>query len=628
MFGSMVYTLWRYYDQFLPIVRNFQEILKNPIEQKIKDEVKIGKWDQYGSYAVLEASEKTHRKLNKFITEYQCDVLDYPVAALLRKELVGYLVSEQGELEAAPEIPAMSIIFPSLTIYGDAIDSKIININASINDDTQAKSDELNQDDSSTSTEIDVDINLTDVSGMILARASASSILSLGNTDKDLIISDMIKENYPRIFKGKDLCNKIDIYLNEALVMDDLSMATRFNKKARTGLHIADYSENVCNEIFLRISVLRKAGTPKIAKHRAMNDLLQSLHKSGISHLKVGVPSEIREMIQLMCIPSPLAVETASNLKWSSSKPMDIFERGESYYLRNLAELNELRTQVSSPIAKDVSYREAQLMLGLTENLFANTISIRCSLGASLNDLRDLQMSLKQIINNLCIGNIYTELKSNYDTLLQKSHELLDIFIQFRILLSASEASKCADESTSRAANNSAITTYNDIVNSIDEIIRKCKYFVNCDECCTSVSPAFETIELNPSSPSQDKIMDCIKYAATKSESMIKCFDSIHYTLCNLLSNPLVDSIKQKLILYYEFTASLNTSMTNGSLSNDESSMNDISNDALSSVSSCIDISLVAIQKIRTFIEERSGNAEGEESEDQINISNSIIVSI
>ena len=624
MFGSMVYTLWRYYDQFLPIVRNFQEILKNPIEQKIKDEVKIGKWDQYGSYAVLEASEKTHRKLNKFITEYQCDVLDYPVAALLRKELVGHLVSEQGELEVAPDIPAMSIIFPSLSNYGDAIDTKIMNINVSKSEDAQAETGEFSQDDASMSTEIDVDVNLIDISEIILSRGRRSSSLSFGSDGDDLLIANTIKDNYPRIFRGKDLCNKMDSYLNEVFVMSDAAMDCRFNKKARTGLHIADYSENICNEIFLRISVLRKAGTPKVAKHRAMNDLLQSLHKSGVSHLKVGVPSEMREMIQLMCIPSPLAVEMASNLRWSSAKPMDLFERAESYYLRNLAELNELRTQVSSPIAKDVSYREAQLMLGLSENLFANTISIRCTLGASLADMRDLQISLKQIISNLCVSNTYDGMKCSYDSLVQKSHELLDIFVQFRILLTTSKVSKHIDEATSSTLDDKAVTVYNDIVISIDEIIRKCKDYDNLDECCISVSPALATIELSPNNPSHEKITDCIQYAAAKSTSMLKYFESIHGSLRSLLTNPLVDSVQRKLLLYHEFIASLDDKTRGDNLSGTSTAKDAVPDEILSSVSSCIDTSLVAIQKIRTFIENSSAQGEGEEPEDQIHISNSV----
>ncbi len=624
MFGSMVYTLWRYYDQFLPIVRNFQEILKNPIEQKIKDEVKIGKWDQYGSYAVLEASEKAHRKLNKFITEYQCDVLDYPVAALLRKDLVGNLVSEQGELEVAPDIPAMSVIFPSLSNYGDAIDTKITNINVSSNDDVHTETDELNQDNASTSTEPDVDINLADVSEIILARGRACNSLSFGNNDSEVLISDTIKQNYPRISKGKELCAKMDSYLNEAFVMSDAALDTRFNKKARVGLHVADYSENVCNEIFLRISVLRKPGTPKIAKHRAMNDLLQSLHKAGISHLKVGVPTEIRETIQLMCIPSPLAVEMASNIKWSSAKPMDMFERAECYYLRNLAELNELRTQVSSPIAKDVSYREAQLMLGLSENLFANTISIRCALGASLYDMRDLQISLKEMSNNLCISNLYKESKDKYESLVKKTHEILDLFVQFRILLTTSMASKQADELESRGSDGKVISTYNDIIISMDEIIRKCKDYDTVDECCTLVSPAFETIELSPNNPSNTKIRDCMQYAAAKSSSMLKYFESIQGNLCTLLTNPLVDGIRQKLHLYHEFIASLNTTVVVDEMTNDG-----VPTELLVSVSSCIDNSLVAIQKIRTFIEENSiSTVDGEEQTDQINISNSIKVII
>jgi hypothetical protein len=63
--GHVASGMWRYYEQFLSTVRTFQDQLREPIETRLKGEVKIGKWDQLSTYGLIEHSEKIHRKLNK-----------------------------------------------------------------------------------------------------------------------------------------------------------------------------------------------------------------------------------------------------------------------------------------------------------------------------------------------------------------------------------------------------------------------------------------------------------------------------------------------------------------------------------------------------------------------------------
>jgi MoxR-like ATPase len=63
--ARIVMGVWRYYQQFLPAVRRFQDILRDPIEKRLKGEVKIGKWDQLSTYGLIEHSERVHKKLNK-----------------------------------------------------------------------------------------------------------------------------------------------------------------------------------------------------------------------------------------------------------------------------------------------------------------------------------------------------------------------------------------------------------------------------------------------------------------------------------------------------------------------------------------------------------------------------------
>ena len=65
LLARVVMGVWRYYQQFLPAVRNFQDLLRAPIERRLKGEVKIGKWDRLSTYGLIEHSDRMHKKLNK-----------------------------------------------------------------------------------------------------------------------------------------------------------------------------------------------------------------------------------------------------------------------------------------------------------------------------------------------------------------------------------------------------------------------------------------------------------------------------------------------------------------------------------------------------------------------------------
>ena len=57
----------------------------------------------------------------QFIREYQGDVLEYPLSAVLRRELVGDLASEQGDLKASTAVPPAASVFPLLRGMGESL---------------------------------------------------------------------------------------------------------------------------------------------------------------------------------------------------------------------------------------------------------------------------------------------------------------------------------------------------------------------------------------------------------------------------------------------------------------------------------------------------------------------------
>lgn len=477
--ANTVFGVWQYYDQFLPAIRKFQETLKSPIQQKLKDQIKIGKWDQMNTYALIEHSERVHRKLNKLIREYQGDVLEYPVAAILRKEILGDLVSDQGELNMSIAVPSMQSIFPILPSLGDAIiitetkvaatedkDGKEVNEDfiVPVRDEEEVRGDAIvaslaqkmglgkKESDAPVAVKMDSIIEYSLVSNLVFTDVFGPVIVSLnslGFTDADIpnfvaeipsqglqLAGPAVPKNaavfgvqravatvlldHPKLSKTKLLCNRMDKYLVQSLEipliedpvspidddggklaaeLDDDSgpseIALRYQGKARYGLRAAEIAEGLCDDIFSRITALRGDGVAKSMKHRSVGDLLRTLRDHGISHLRSSAPIEARQTIVLLSLPAPLPCEICGDFLWSVGAPRDMYEKAERYHIRNVAEMNQLRTQATSSMAKDVSMRDVALIMGLCENLFSSMIRMRAALGAALEDVKSTVQTLQ-----------------------------------------------------------------------------------------------------------------------------------------------------------------------------------------------------------------------------------------
>ncbi|XP_011696637.1 PREDICTED: midasin-like [Wasmannia auropunctata] len=68
---AVLWNMYNYYKQFIDDVNARIAALKAPIEKKLKDFVKIERWNDISYWAVKETVEKTHRTLHKFVKEFQ-----------------------------------------------------------------------------------------------------------------------------------------------------------------------------------------------------------------------------------------------------------------------------------------------------------------------------------------------------------------------------------------------------------------------------------------------------------------------------------------------------------------------------------------------------------------------------
>lgn len=393
-------------------------------------------------------------------------MLEYPISAVLKRDLIGDLASEQGDLKASTAVPPASSVFPMLKSMGElqhlfteskpakpaapasqierqtaheaSIHAMVVEEQAveELNGDRQFPKDD--EDEEEEEEEVEVDYVADCAEELLAASSSVPTMLTVlpldttsnHNVQEHLSLSVIINtettdiseilptvaDTYPKLLRSPLLCKKMDEYLRNVFIMrvttnmtraekkeKDASfflMSARYQGKARFGLQGAELAEGLCEDIFHRIEALRAEGVPKSAKHRAVGDLLKKMREEGVSHLKSFVPLEIRQSVMLLSVPPPLASEIAGDLFWSSAKDStrnDVFQKGEAYFTRCIAELDQLRVQAVAPSAQDISTREATLMVATAENLFCSALRLRCALAAGLENRKSTLNALQRL---------------------------------------------------------------------------------------------------------------------------------------------------------------------------------------------------------------------------------------
>lgn len=68
---KIFWNLHSYYKIFKTSINKKIKDLGEPIEKKLKEFVKLARWNDINYWAVKAAIEKTHRTIHKFIKEYQ-----------------------------------------------------------------------------------------------------------------------------------------------------------------------------------------------------------------------------------------------------------------------------------------------------------------------------------------------------------------------------------------------------------------------------------------------------------------------------------------------------------------------------------------------------------------------------
>lgn len=124
---ELLALLWHalmFYDQFAPVIAKKKAALRQPIEKRVKDFIKIMRWNDINYYALKEAVKKAHVSLHKFIREWR-EVLEQPVRSIVSEPPVDVERDEKSPavleppatvLKGAPALPEVELSSPNYSV--------------------------------------------------------------------------------------------------------------------------------------------------------------------------------------------------------------------------------------------------------------------------------------------------------------------------------------------------------------------------------------------------------------------------------------------------------------------------------------------------------------------------------
>ena len=243
--SRILYSIWSYYNQYLPGLLQKLADLRAPIEEKLKNETKLAKWDTQSYYALAESTERNQRKLMKILSQFD-ELLYLNVGIIIQQEgCAGLRSSIEAYDEFCATFPSFTSMFPMQGIRKE--------YQLKSNSNIQNFYDLVSVDDKFINNPTDGHLR------KIAKYASKMKRLSAKNTKKPSI------------------------------------------SHVRAGGNAAS---SFCQAIFDRVESLRSNSTRPM-KERALVDLFRELKENGFTTTKWSTPSELKDIEQIFLLPTP-----------------------------------------------------------------------------------------------------------------------------------------------------------------------------------------------------------------------------------------------------------------------------------------------------------------------------------
>lgn len=331
--ARMLRSIQVFYSQFKEPLLTKLESLIRPLESKLKDEVKLAKWDDQTYYALAESTEKNHRKLMKVLAKVD-ECLDLNVGQLIQEEKVkGIRDTIDSNADISSTVPSGAAMFP---------DAK--------EEDKKGP--------------MGTHSDLPDCSGHLWTK--------IGNISHD---SDSL--HLPRIQKY-------------ALKMENYLKASKSTDRSFAQIGGKGSWQLFCT-ILDRIDSLRTKSTRPM-KERALTDLFRELKRNGFTSTKWSVPDQLRNIQELFNLPQPQWSGDLVDQRTSTA-----LVKAERYYQRILSELNEYRVENLLLGSRHMTKRQTDMMLTFGESGMLMVAQQRCLLASLVQETSQLKNHAKSL---------------------------------------------------------------------------------------------------------------------------------------------------------------------------------------------------------------------------------------
>ncbi|GMF26510.1 unnamed protein product [Phytophthora lilii] len=426
--ANMLYHLYRYYGQHLNYLERQWSGLKAPIQRKLVEFVKICRWDEQTYYSLAESAEKSHRKLMKFVRDYDA-VLTVSMQTVIDGSTDSGITKEGGFVGIHSTKAELASLDDSVVIPKDAVHVE--------------------------ATEQPVDGGTTEVGKKKVEIVKEEETHDAERPPTLLLIHKSV----PTIEEGGDGVHAQASSYAEKLptLLKRISKYTQkrilSHEQVERRQQVREVCEDLCETIFYRMLKLQKAtGLPKGAKKKALIDLLSELKTQGMAYHRLQLPAEQQQIQHLFELDVPdvenciqideldAAVDPASlpnssdarllkdkkkrgkkmgknvsgvhqaqvlNDTLTKHSPLWLWQRADGYYYRFLGQLASLRYSTVTSFSHDLSSSETDRMSGYAENMLFTMLQQRQILHAT-------SLSHEKLVEGLTTLKLMKEFKNNY----------------------------------------------------------------------------------------------------------------------------------------------------------------------------------------------------------------------
>lgn len=519
----------KFYEQFMPAVNAFWNQVQMPLEKKLKEFIKINKWDEQSYYALKESTEKAHRKLFQFAKAYENEILVVPLQ---------FIIDQSHSISKG------------LTYSHESSKSIIGSMHKSF-----------------------------PCSGVKTAQDNVDSICE--------IVREFNKFEYSK-FKNVDITPINDESELISLEWQNWSMKAmsllETNCVTLDRVQYRDFASELCNDlcsaIFTRQEHLKKFEKKVQMKRKALHDLFINLHKEqGISHLQSHLMQEHQFHSSIFSLKSGLPPCIERNI-------CRMFEQGDAYYFKFLDQLTLVRFSLSGTkeLSPAISWNERNKMSGIMENCLSLILQQRLGIQAVADNCSRLSTVKQQLanLNTLQDQNpVYynDSVKRNYCHVIEMTEELLEFVHSYspddRDRIFSSFPLKTWVQGAAEYGTLSMLAFYDNILKAITEkrknIIQHSALVIAFDVLGEKIAHYSSTLRVQrvPASPHEHVgDSDLLKGFVTKYEPILQQFLLIIQKLVKLEKN-CVNSTDDtdSLMAYHQYFMELSkVSSTNGLL--------------------------------------------------------------